>query len=67
METPYRNRELIREILQTVNPELFLGIAWDITGTAEKIRTHRIAEWKANPVTDESADQKPAVFILGSL
>lgn len=66
METPYRNRELIKEIVQTVNPELMLGISWDITGPGEQIQTRRIADWKSNPVTDESADKKPAVFILGN-
>lgn len=66
METPYRNRELIKEIIQTVNPELMLSIAWDITGSTEEIKTRRISEWKSNPVTDELADKRPAVFVLGN-
>jgi len=66
METPYRNRDLVKEIIQTVNHDIMLGIAWDITGPAEEIRTRRISEWKQNPVTDESADKRPAVFILGN-
>lgn len=64
METPYRNRELIREIAQTVNPELWLGIAWDITGSTEEIKTRRVGEWKTL-TADESIDKRPAVFILG--
>lgn len=65
METPYRNSELIREIVQTVNPELWLGIAWDITGTGEEVKTRRVGEWKAWS-GDESVDKRPAVFILGN-
>lgn len=64
METPYRNRELIREIAHTVNPELWLGVAWDITGTTEEVKTRRIADWKTF-TGDETTDKRPAVFILG--
>lgn len=66
METPYRNREIIKEIIHTVNPELMLGIAWDITGATEEIVTRRISEWKTRPVDDERADKRPAVFVLGN-
>lgn len=66
METPYRNRELIKEITQTVNSELMLSIAWDITGSTEEIKTKRVGEWKSAPVTDEQADKRPAVFVLGN-
>lgn len=64
METPYRNKELIKEIIQTVNPELMLGVAWDITGPNEKNVTRRVSEWKTKFKEDESAD-KPVVFLLG--
>ena len=65
METPYRNRELIREIAHTVNPELWLGVAWDITGTGEEVKTRRVGEWKTW-TGDEQTDKRPAVFILGN-
>lgn len=67
METPYRNRELIRDMVQTLSPELLLGIAWDITGTVEEVKTRRVGEWKSQlPALDETADKRPAVFILGN-
>lgn len=65
METPYRNRELIREIAHTVNPELWLCVAWDLTGTGEEAKTRRVGEWKTW-TGDEQADKRPAVFILGN-
>lgn len=66
METPYRNRELIKEIIQTLNSELMLSIAWDITGPTEEIKTKRISEWKTISLAEESIDKRPAVFILGN-
>lgn len=65
METPYRNRELLTDIIKTLNAEIWLSVAWDISGPGERIVTKRIAEWKSFPV-DESADKKPAVFMINA-
>lgn len=67
METPYRNRELIKEVVQTLNSNLYLSISWDITGKAEEIITMNLAEWKKSDFTSEELDKKPAVFVLGTL
>jgi 16S rRNA (cytidine1402-2'-O)-methyltransferase len=46
IETPYRNNQLIKDILQTCKPQTQLCIAVDITAANEKIITKTIAEWK---------------------
>ncbi|MCG9912452.1 MAG: SAM-dependent methyltransferase [Flavobacteriales bacterium] len=66
METPYRNSEMIKEITQNLNGELYLSISWDITGPDEFIFTQKIADWK-NYTPDEKTDKLPAVFVLGVL
>lgn len=66
MEAPHRNGELIKEITQTINPELMLSVAWDITGSTEEIKTMRISEWKSIALKSEWADKRPAVFIIGN-
>ncbi len=46
IETPYRNNQLVKDIMQTCKPQTQLCIAVDITAPAESIRTKSIAEWK---------------------
>jgi 16S rRNA (cytidine1402-2'-O)-methyltransferase len=64
METPYRNRDLIRDMVQHLGPDTRLSAAWDITGKNERIITLRVIDWKKISLSEES-DQLPAVFILG--
>ena len=62
METPYRNGQLIRDILETCQEGTSLCIAASITGPQEFIRTLTIREWKMNiPVLGKV----PAIFLLG--
>ncbi|HEX8332966.1 MAG TPA: SAM-dependent methyltransferase [Segetibacter sp.] len=46
IETPYRNNQLIKELLATCKNETRLCIAVDITAPFENIKTKTIAEWK---------------------
>lgn len=64
METPYRNRDLIKDMVQHLTPDTRLCAAWDITGKNERVITLRVVDWKKISLPEES-DQLPAVFILG--
>ncbi len=46
IETPYRNNQLIKQIVETCKPQSQLCIAVDITAPTETILTKTIAEWK---------------------
>lgn len=46
IETPYRNNQLIKQILETCKPQTQLCIAADITAPSETIATKTITEWK---------------------
>ncbi len=46
IETPYRNNQLIKDVLETCNSETKFCIAADITSPMEIIRTKTIQEWK---------------------
>lgn len=46
IETPYRNNQLIKQIVETCKPQTQLCIAVDITASAESIITKSVAEWK---------------------
>lgn len=61
IETPYRNNQLLAEILQSCNPETRICIAVDITAANETIRTKPVKEWKKNT---PDIHKKLAIFLL---
>ena len=63
IETPYRNVKLVEQLLQLCAPQTLLTIALDLTGAAESVTTHSVAEWRRMPLPD--LNKKPAIFILG--
>jgi 16S rRNA (cytidine1402-2'-O)-methyltransferase len=62
IETPYRNNQLINDLLKTCQPETLLCIAANITGTTEFISTKTIRQWK-NSIPD--LHKQPVIFLLG--
>jgi len=62
IETPYRNMQLLNDILITCRPETMLAIAADITGERELILTKSIRKWKENL---PELNKIPTVFLLG--
>ena len=63
IETPYRNNQLLENLLKTCKPTTKLCIAAELTGPNELIRTKTIADWKK-----EKTDfhKKPVIFLLQS-
>src|SRR6185503_5294129 len=61
IETPYRNNQLMEELLRTCKPLTKVCIAVDLTGKSEWIKTKTIAAWK-----EEKTDihKRPAIFLL---
>jgi 16S rRNA (cytidine1402-2'-O)-methyltransferase len=62
IETPYRNNQLIKAILECCKPGTRFCIAANLTLPEEWIQTHRISEWKINPPPD--LHRRPAVFLI---
>lgn len=62
IETPYRNNQLITELLKTCSPSTLLCIAANLTGENEFIATKSINQWKGK-VPD--LHKQPAIFLLG--
>ncbi len=63
METPYRNNQLLADILTVCKPNTHLCIACDITLESEFIKNQTIKQWK-NDIPD--IDKRPAIFLLHS-
>lgn len=64
METPYRNNQLLADLLQYCNPGSSLCVASGLTGEGEFIRTLPIAEWKKQKI---DLHKIPAIFLLGTV
>lgn len=61
IETPFRNNQLLTDLLKSCKPQTQLCIACNITGSDEYIVTKTLAKWK-----DEKIDlhKKPCIFLL---
>jgi len=62
METPYRNMQLLEDILTYCRLSTNLTIAADITGKNEFIRTQTIQQWKNNKLPE--LHKAPAIFLI---
>lgn len=62
IETPYRNNQMISDLLKTCSPSTLLCIAANITGENEFIATKTIQDW--NKKVPELHKQ-PVIFLIG--
>ena len=64
IEAPYRNNQLLNDILVSCGNSTFLCMAIDITGENELIETHTIEYWRKHK---PDINKIPAIFILHKL
>lgn len=62
IETPYRNNQLVNDLLKTCSPSTLLCIAANLTGEKEFVATKTIGQWKSD-VPD--LHRQPAIFLIG--
>ena len=62
IETPYRNNQLINDLLKTCSPSTLLCIAANLTGENEFMATKSVVQWKGK-VPD--LHKQPAIFLIG--
>ena len=62
METPYRNNQLMEDILSTCDNEMKLCVAANISSAKQFIKTKTIKQWKSEK---PDIHNQPAIFILG--
>jgi 16S rRNA (cytidine1402-2'-O)-methyltransferase len=61
IETPYRNNQLLKELIETLSPNIKLCIACNLTMADEYIKTQTIASWKKEL---PDLHKRPAVFLI---
>jgi len=64
IETPYRNAQLLDELLKNCDPQTMLCIAADITLETEFILSKPISYWKTHL---PEIQKRPAIFMIGKL
>jgi 16S rRNA (cytidine1402-2'-O)-methyltransferase len=62
MEAPYRNNEMLKDIIATCSPATRLCTATDITLPSEAIISKHISEWESKKLPD--LDKRPTIFVL---
>jgi 16S rRNA (cytidine1402-2'-O)-methyltransferase len=61
METPYRNQQLLEDVLSACNAQTLLCVASDLTGSSQMIKTASISQWKQKGV---KLEKNPTLFLL---
>lgn len=61
METPYRNEKFLSFLLNQLNPETRLCVAYGLEGSNEKIISQKVKEWKNQKI---EFNKIPAIFII---
>ena len=61
METPYRNNQMLTDLMGALNPGTRLCIAANITAPDEIVQTKTVAEWKQKL---PDLHKIPAVFLI---
>ena len=61
IETPYRNNQLLSDLIQILTPQTQLCVACDITLESEYIKTQSISAWSKTKV---DLHKRPCIFII---
>ena len=62
IETPYRNMQLLHDIISTCKPDTKLTVAVDLTCETESVVTLPVLEWKKKK---PELHKRPAIFLIG--
>lgn len=61
IETPYRNNQLLENLLKACHPQTRICIAVDLTSADELIQTKSVQQWKTTSI---QLHKRPAIFLL---
>jgi 16S rRNA (cytidine1402-2'-O)-methyltransferase len=64
IEAPYRNEYLLKALIEGLNEETELCVAWDLTLPTQGIISEKTSVWKK--ITLPNLEKKPAIFLIYS-
>jgi 16S rRNA (cytidine1402-2'-O)-methyltransferase len=62
IEAPYRNQELFKDAIETIQPKTSFAVACDLTCPTEEVHVHTGKEWKAKQAPD--LHKRPTIFLI---
>lgn len=62
MERPYRNRQTLECLVETLHPNTQLCIAWELTSPDQRVLTQSVEEWKKSPLPN--LEKRNTVFLF---
>jgi 16S rRNA (cytidine1402-2'-O)-methyltransferase len=62
IETPYRNKKILDDLLSYLHPDTKLCVALDLNSVDEEVITRRVADWKKEKKPE--IDKRPAIFLI---
>lgn len=62
IEAPYRNSEVLKELLETLQGSTLLCLAWDLTLPTQNVMTQTVDIWKKSPLPN--VEKKPLLFLF---
>ena len=63
IETPYRNMQLLTDLMQVCSGETLLCVACNLTSENEMVKTMPISEWEKKL---PEINKLPAIFLIGN-
>lgn len=64
IEAPYRNQELLQDLVSHLEPNTQLACAVDLTAPSQEVIVQPVREWRANVLPQ--INKRPAIFIISS-
>ena len=61
IETPYRNNQLVQDMVATLKPDTLLCIASELTADTESVKTLPIAEWAKQQI---DINKRNTIFLI---
>ena len=62
IETPYRSQMVLEVALESLQPDTLFGVAQDLTGAGEMVRSLPVKRWKA--LEKKELDRLPGIFLV---
>jgi 16S rRNA (cytidine1402-2'-O)-methyltransferase len=64
IEAPYRNQELLQDLVSELAPHSWLAVACDLTAPTQEVHVKSVAEWKKMAASLPQINKRPTVFLL---
>lgn len=65
IETPYRNKHMLESLLETLQPDTWLCVAWDLTLPTQGVLSQPVSLWKKSPLPN--LEKKNAIFLFNAV